>query len=143
MALATGCRHLQLSANLFPVICCRTLALMQPPASKTTRDDSIARLRLVGGPQVGLFDFIGVIFPNSHATITFPDLIQASVQGPALVSFFRVLHNPMQLMELRCTEQRAPAQVVLSLRGNNLATVGALPAWMSCAAFQAPRRSCK
>ena len=26
--------------------------------------------------QVGLFDFVGVIFPNTHATITFPALMQ-------------------------------------------------------------------
>eukprot|EP00439_Symbiodinium_sp_Y106_P048549 s2835_g6.t1 len=43
----------------------------------------------VGVDAVGLFDFVGVIFPNTHATITFPALMQ----------------------------------VVLSLRGNNLATV--------------------
>ena len=34
--------------------------------------------RAICTAKVGLFDFIGVIFPNHHATITFPALIQAT-----------------------------------------------------------------
>lgn len=55
--------------------------IQQPEAARILQD--------VGVDAVGLFDFVGVIFPNNHATITFPALMQ----------------------------------VVLSLRGNNLATV--------------------